>query len=326
MAAAIRPVVRRVAWRLAWLALVLTAAAGPASAQENPLAPDHPGAWRAPDVRVADLPAGARAAALAVAGQLYDIVRRLPDMAPKTGFDVIPHTFVTFDNVDRTDNPRLPKFVRIEVTANLVPWERSARGVEANERDTAGSVTVVVNGLEHTGTAPKGDGWSDERGTFIESPEEPVETKHGFPVYQEGNLDRWVFMRRHDVPLLAPVTRARYLQAEIRLKREELAKVEARRARIPAGVPASVVATVDEALGQLRSQVADLQREAASPHSSGDGPAVFTFNPALLDPALPPSTPQTLSVRVRGNDELFPGLGDRLDAQLDWAALSVLLR
>ncbi len=337
--------------RLAGIAAVAAVAGlGPSlmSAQEHPLVKDRPGAWRAADVRAAALPADTRGAALAVADRVLAIVRRMPAMAPAAGFEAVPHTFVTLENADQSDNPRLPKFARIEVTVNLVPFERTASGVEGNERDTAGSVTVVVNGLEHVGAMPKGEGWADEQGAFIQDPEEPVEMAHGFPVYQDGNLDKWLLMRRHDVPVLAPVSRERYLSVLIRQRQDEVKRVEERRAKIPAGVPASVVATVDEALTQQRAQLAVLQKQLSSMSAAdrrsptilgssgageplsfvtpGEGNAVVFFNPALMDPKLGPAAPQTLSVRVRGNDDLFPDLGARLEEQIDWAALNGLLR
>jgi hypothetical protein len=272
----------------------------------------------------------------------------MPAMVPPAGFEIRPHTTLTLENVDQSDNPRLPKFAGVEVTVNIVPFERASRGVEGNERDTAGSITLVVNRLEYTGATARGDRWADDNGAFIQDPEEPVETKHGFPVYQQGNLDKWLFMRRHDVALLAPVTRERYLQVAISRQQEDLKKAEDRRAKVPAGVPASIVATIDEALSHQRAQLAVLQKQysamspgdrraAAVVGSSGDGEpvnfvapgegtGVFSFNPLLMDPKLPPAAPRTLSVRVSSNEDLFPGLGARLDEQLDWMALSGLLR
>ena len=311
-------------------------------AQEHPLVPDRPGSWSAPDVRAGGLPPDTRTAALAVASQIVEIIKRMPAMAPANGFQVVQHTSVVVESADGSDNPKSPKFVRIEVSANLAPYERTTRGVEVNERDTAGSVTVVVNSLSYTGTMPME--WRDEQGYFIQDPEEPLETRHGFPVYQEGNLDKWLFMRRHDVPIVTPVARERYLRVAIARAQDEAARVEERRAKVPAGVPAAVIATIDEGLSHQKTRLANLQQQLRSMTaderrapavigtSTGDEPVAFvgagegntivSFNPALMDPKLPPAAPQVISVRITSNDDLFPGLGERLDQQLDWAALN----
>jgi hypothetical protein len=324
------------------LTILLAAGFATVGAQEHPLAPDRPGSWSAPDVRAGGLPPDVRTSALAAANQIVEIIRRMPAMAPANGFQVVQHTSVVVESADGSDNPRSPKFARIEVSANLAPYERTTRGVEVNERDTAGSVTVVVNSLSHTGTMPMG--WQDEQGGFIQDPEEPLETRHGFPVYQEGNLDKWLFMRRHDVPIVTPVTRERYLRVVIARAQDEVARVEERRAKVPAGVPAAIVATIDEAVShqktrlanlqqQLRSMTADERRSPAVVGTStgdepvafvgaGDGSPIVSFTPALMDPKLPPATPQVISVRITSNDDLFPGVGERLDQQLDWAALN----
>ena len=60
-------------------------------AQEYPLVPDRPGSWSAPDVRGATLPPEARAAAVALANQLFEIIRRVPAIAPAAGFQVVQH-------------------------------------------------------------------------------------------------------------------------------------------------------------------------------------------------------------------------------------------
>jgi hypothetical protein len=317
-------------------------------AQEHPIVRDHAGGWRAPDVRTVAVPADVRAAAVRVADALMAIIRRAPSMAPAAGFEVVPHTFIRVDNIDRSDNPKLPTFVSIQVTANLAPFERIGAAVAANERDTAASVTMLVNDLSHTATTPMGDDWADPQGGFITDADDPVETSHGFPVYQDGNLDKWALIRRHDLPVLAPVSRERYLLVAITHARSNLARAEAHRAAIPAGVPANLVATIDDGIGHMKTQAANLQRQldrmSAAEHRlpaivgspSGDDPAPFVdagegssvrfYNPALFDSALPPATPQTLSVRMSGNDDLIPGLADTLNGELDWDALAKIVR
>ncbi len=336
--------------RSTWIVLALAAVLGEPSpfGQEHPLAADHPGAWAAPDLRAGNLPPAARTAALAVEKQIEDVLRRMPVMAPAAGFEVVPHIVLSLENVDRSNNTHLPQVAAIQLTANIAPYERTNRGVDANERDTAASVTVAVNDLSYTGTTAMGDEWSDDQGAFIQSPEDPVDTRHGFPVYQEGNGDRWLLMRRRDVPVVAPVSRERYLLAVTKQAEEALGKAQARRAKIPAGVPAEIVATIDDAIAHEKTHVANLRQQyqgmtpgdrrlpavvGASDGDSGvnfvapgDGTAYFSFNPALIDPALPPATPQVMSIRLLSNDALFPGLGEKLDQQLDWAALAKLLR
>jgi hypothetical protein len=332
------------------LAVVCGAGLAPAPlhAQEYPLVADHAPSWSAPDVRGASLPPAARTAALAVAAQILDIIKRMPIMAPTPGFQVVQHTFLSEENIDHSENPHLPRLVTIQVTANLAPYERLKTAVEANERDTAGSVTIVVNDFDYTGTTLMGEGWSDDKGGFIQDPEEPVETRHGFPVYQEGNLDKWLLMRRHNVPVLSPLSRERYLLCLTKQVQDNLAKVEERRAKIPASVPSDIVATVDDAIAHGKAHVANLQRQyqgmstddrtrvAVVGSSEGDDPVAFvgagegnafyTFNPALVDPALPPATPQALSIRLLSNEDLFAGLGEKLEQQLDWDALARLVR
>ena len=190
--------------RFVFALFVLVALSRPTGlfAQEYPLVPDRPGSWSAPDVRGATLPPEARAAAVALANQLFEIIRRVPAMAPAAGFQVVQHTYLSLENIDRSDNPQLPAFVSLQVTANLAPYERVGQSVEANERDTAGSITIAVNNFDYTGTTPMGDAWGDDQGAFIQDPEDPVDTKHGFPVYQEGNGDKWLLMRRSQVPVL----------------------------------------------------------------------------------------------------------------------------
>ena len=335
---------------VAALALVCVAGLAPATlqAQEHPLAADHAPSWSAPDVRGAALTPGKRIAAVALSVALLDIIKRMPIMAPTPGFQVVQHTYISEENIDHSDNSHLPKLVTIQVTANLAPYERTKTGIEANERDTAGSVTIVVNDFAYTGTTPMGEAWTDDKGGFIQDPEEPVETRHGFPVYQEGNLDKWLLMRRHDVPVLSPLSRERYLLCLTRQVQDNLAKVQERRAKIPASVPSEIVATMDDAIAHAKAHLANLQRQyqgmsaddrrrpAVVGSSEGDDPVAFvgaeegkaihTFNPALVDPALPPTTPQALSIRLLSNEDLFAGLGEKLEQQLDWDALVRLVR
>jgi hypothetical protein len=53
---------------------------------------------------------------------------------------------------------------------------------QPNERDTVGSVTIRVNDLG----AVFGGGLDlqDDQGTFIRNPPDPVDTVHGYPVFE----------------------------------------------------------------------------------------------------------------------------------------------
>jgi hypothetical protein len=336
--------------RFAVLAFVCVAGLTPATlhAQEYPLVADHAPSWSAPDVRGASLPPATRTAALAVAAQLVEIIKRMPIMAPTPGFQVVQHTFLSEENIDHSENPHLPKLVTMQITANLAPYERTKTGVEANERDTAGSITIVVNDFAYTGTTPMGEVWADDKGGYIQDPEEPVETRHGLPVYQEGNLDKWLLMRRHKVPVVSPLSRERYLLCLTKQVQADLGKAQERRAKIPASVPADIVATVDAAIAHGKAHLANLQRQyqgmstddrrrpAVVGSSEGDDPVTFvgagegtafyTFNSELVDPALPPTTPQALSIRLLSNEDLFAGFGEKLEQQLDWDALARVVR
>jgi hypothetical protein len=321
-----------------WYALALTASLQQVSlqAQEFPLASNHPGSWSAPDVRAASLPPAAKTAGLAVAQQILDILHKAPVMSPAPGFAVVTHTFLALDN----------GLITVRVTANLAPYERTAQGVRPNERDTAATITVVVNDFSYTGTTAMGEAWRDDLGAFIHGPEDPVETQHGFPVYQEGNGDKWLLMRRRDVPVVAPVSRERYLLCLTMQVENELAKIEQRRAKIPPGVPASIAGEIDAAIGHQKRHLANLQRqyqqmsaadrrqpaivgasEGESPvNFAVDGTAIVYLNPALVDATLPTAAPQAISVHVAATAVPSADSADALDRQLDWAALKALLR
>jgi hypothetical protein len=235
------------------------------------------------------------------------------------------------------------------LTVNIAPYERMDQKVEANERDTAGSVTIRVNDLGPV--LGGGLDLQDDQGTFIRSPPDPVATVHGYPVFEEGNGDRWAIVRRNKVPFWAPVTCERYLLATIKADEDGLAKAQANRAKMPAGIPAAIVATVDEAIAQLQRRIANAKKAYAAmspaqraatayvgdrgdledapvfvkPVDDSPAPTVF-INPALIDPRLPRSAPQILAIRILANDELWPGMAEKLDKELEWAALDAFVR
>ncbi len=322
-----------------------------AIAQEHPLVKAQAGSWSITGpLRVGvrpEMTPDERTAVTAQVNTLLDVLKRMPAMAPPAGFQVIPHTFVSLDTLDRSGGKR-PVLVTSQLTLNIAPYERIDQKVEANERDTAGSVTIRVNDLGPV--LGGGLDLQDDQGIFIRNPPDPVATVHGYPVFEEGNGDRWVFILRNKAPFWAPVTCERYLLATIRTDEDALAKAQANRAKLPAGVPASIVATVDEAMGQLQRRVANARKayaamspaqRAATAYVGDRGdfedppvfvkagedapPATVYINPTLADARLPRSAPQILAIRILAKDELWPGMAEKLDQELDWAALDAFV-
>ncbi len=336
---------------LALLLLVLPARET-AMAQEHPLVKTQAGSWSITGpLRVGvrpEMTPDERTAVTAQINTLLDLLKRMPSMTPPAGFEVIPHTFVSLDTLDRSSGKR-PLLITNQLTVNLAPYERIDQKVEANERDTAGSVTIRVN--DPGPVLGGGLDLQDDQGTFFRNPPEPVDTVHGYPVFEEGNGDRWVFVLRNKVPFWAPVTCERYLRATIKTDEDGLAKAQANRAKVPAGIPPSILATLDEAIGHVQRHLANTRKayaamtpaQRAAPAYVGDrgdldeapvfvkagedapAPTVY-INPALLDARLPRSAPQILAVRILAKEELWPGMAEKLDTELDWAALDAFIR
>ncbi|HUL74137.1 MAG TPA: hypothetical protein VLT86_13605 [Vicinamibacterales bacterium] len=333
---------------LAFIALIGLIAIPTLAAQSKPLLTSHPGAWQpAPPITPRlpqDLSVGERAAITASVNQLLEIVRRMPAMAPPAGLAVVPHAFVDLLNLDHSEGKRV-KYVTAEIVVNLAPFEPVGRGgaVEAVEADRAAGLTLRVNDLAVL--LGSETGMADDQGAFIQRPEDPVDTIHGYPVYEEGNGERWVMIRRNEVPFFAPVTAERYMRATIAAHEKELADVRDRRARVPAGVPASVVATIDEAIASFGRRLKNDQDALAAmspadraaparlgafsgeeapvfaPADDTGATAVVYFNPALMSPGLPRTAPQLLSVNISASDDTWPGLKARLGSEVDWSAL-----
>jgi hypothetical protein len=274
----------------------------------------------------ADLSPDERIAITTSINQLIAIVRRTPPMAPPSGFAVVPHAFVEIQNFDHSEGKRVA-YVTADITLNLAPLVQNGRGAAApNERDTAAHVQIKVNDLQPLMGSELSLG--DDEGTFIENPPEPVETVHGFPLFEEGNGQRWILIRRNDVPFFAPVTAERFARATMAKTERELADARARRAKLPAGVPASIAATIDDAIAGFQEKLGEEQRalaamsasERAAPAHVADSAVVY-FNPALMTPGLPRATPQVLAVGIGASDAKSE-LAAKLDSELDWAALS----
>jgi len=296
------------------------------AAQSTPVVSSHPGAWQPAPPITPRLPqtlsVAERAAITASVNQLLEIVRRMPQMAPPAGFAVIPRGFVDVENLDHSEGKRVA-YVTADVVVTLAPFEQVARGaVEAVESDSAATITLKVNDLGPLMGSETGP--SDDQGAFIENPPAPVDTLHGYPVYEEGNGERWVMIRRNDAPFFAPVTAERSVRAAIAATEKELSDVRDRRARIPAGVPATVIATLDDAVAEMARKLKnDQDKLAAMSATDRAAPAagVLYFNPALMTPGLPRTAPQLLAVNVSVRGDAWPDLKARLNAEIDWAAL-----
>jgi len=140
------------------------------------------------------------------------------------------------------------------------------------------------------------------------------------------------------------------MQAVIKKADGELASAKGRRAKVPPGVPASILAEIDEGIHHLQTR-ADNDRRAYDALSSsaraapafivdpGDddaprcvgsdessGTAVVFFNPAILDARAGRAVPQVIAVKIEVNEDLWPGLTEKLDRELDWKALAALFR
>jgi len=305
------------------------AASGAAGQPEHPLAKDHPGAWRSgppvkPDVSRA-VAGDERAAAVAWVNELVELMHRTATLAPQAGFEVVPHANIALENLDRSDSKR-PAYVTAGIVLNLAPYEKTARGVEGNERDSAITLQIKVNDVSPVGGTQMTFG--DAEGHFIQDPSVESGTAHGLPVFEEGNGDKWVIVRRNDAPFYAPVSRERYLRVLAQKTEEEVNTLQARRARVVAFVPAQAQA-LDDHIADLQKKLADTKQALASVDRSApadvDGTPVFYINPALMDSRLPRSAPQIVAVSIRANEDLFPGLADAIDKEIDWAALKAFV-
>jgi hypothetical protein len=326
-------------------------------AQEHPYVPSHPGSWQSPpsvghDDFVFGFPAADRPAGSVLGNQLFAILRRMPEMAPPAGFEVFHHAYITFDRLDGTPDSKRPLYLDLLVTLNLAPYERTSHGVDGNERDTAGTVAVTANSLppmlRGNGITDMGKNWQDADGQLMQNPPAPDGAVHGYPMYKEGNGDTWVVMRRNDVPFYAPVSRERYLRLFMGYLQEQLAKGQQTRAKMSSGIPASVLATLDQGIAQLQKALDEVKsdyaamspqqrsspailaspREDGTPQFADDasgGTAVVYVNPALMDSRLPRTAPQILAIRFASDEEHWPGMLAKLENQLDWAALDKLL-
>ena len=111
---------------------------------------DHAGSWQQPLPMKPKLPAGLtreeQTSVTSRVNQLFETIRKMPEMAPPPGFQAMPRAFVSLQNADHSDGPR----VAIKVN-DLQPL--------------MGSETEM----------------QDDQGVFIRNPPEQAETVGGFP-------------------------------------------------------------------------------------------------------------------------------------------------
>ena len=318
-------------------------------AQEHPLLRDHPGGWNVQDQRIAqEFTPPERTAAAAVVAQIAGIVRQAPSLGAPRGFDVLQHASLELD-VPGNGSAR-PKVMSGLLTFNLAPYESGARGPIPNERDTAVSIKIAVNDLSMVTGGTINEGYltlGDEQGDFWKDAPDPDDTKHDAPVYAQGD-DHWVILRGHDVPILTPVSRERYLTYRLRLIKTQIDHAETNLAKLPQNDPtlAGPVATIREQLGLMHALQQTLQHnldamskddrqapavvtlDAANeaPEFGEGGKAIVYLNPALFDPKRPRTAPQVLAISLVGDEDHWPGLAAKIDQELDWAALLKVVR
>jgi hypothetical protein len=317
--------------------------------QEHPLLRDHPGGWNVKDQRLSqEFTAAERAAAAAFVTQVADILRGAPSLTTPRGFDVLQHSALELD-VPGNGSAR-PKMISGLLTFNLAPYESGPGGPLPNERDTAVSIKIAVNELSMVtgGEITQGNvTFGDEQGDFLKDAPDPAETKHDAPVYEQGD-DRFVILRGHDVPILAPVSRERYLAYRLRAVKTQIDHAEASLAKLNQNDPmlAGPLATMREQLSVMHALQQKMQHDldtmstddrqtpavvtldaATEPPEFGDGgSAIVYLNPALFDPKRPRTAPQVLAVSIVGDEDRWPGLAAKIDQELDWAALLKLVR
>ncbi len=277
------------------------------------------------------------------------MLKRTPTLGDLHGYDVIQHASVRLDQF--ANGAARPTVVNGSLTFNLASYETMPGGVAANERDSAVQIRVGVNDLTVAtgGTISEGSVvFGDDQGDFLKGVPETGEPRHGAPVYEQ-NYDRWVVLRRNDVPLFVPVSRERYLRYSIRRTDAQLTKGRETLARLPAGdaILAGPLATLKQLVSDLealssalhrqldamtpaeRAAAANVTQESAmTPPAfggAGEGDAIVYLNPALIDTTLPRSTPQVLVITITGDEDHWPGLAARIDREIDWTALARVL-
>ena len=310
---------------------------------------DHPGGWNVKDQRIAqDFTPAERTAAAAFVSQVADILRGAPSLKTPRGYDVLQHSTLELD-VPGNGSAR-PKVMIGLLTFNLAPYESGPAGPIPNERDTAVSIKIVVNDLSMVTGGEITQGYvtfGDEQGDFWKDAPDPAETKHDAPVYEQGD-DRFVILRGHDVPILAPVSRERYVTYRLRAVKAQIDHAEANLAKLNQNdaMLAGPVATIREQLSAMHALQQKMQHDLdtmskddrqapavvaldtanEAPEFGDGGSAIVYLNPALIDPKRPRTAPQTLAISIVGDEDHWPGLAAKIDQELDWTALLKLVR
>jgi hypothetical protein len=318
-------------------------------AQEHPLLRDHAGGWIVQNQQLAtDVASADKAAAAALVADVANILKQAPTLKTPRGYDVYQHSSFA---LDRPGNATArPAVLAGILTFNLAPYESGASGPVANERDTAVQIKVAVNDLSMVtgGTMTEGRlTFGDDQGDFWRDTPEPSATLNGAPVYEQ-NSDHWIVLRAHEVPIVTPVSRERYLAFRQRLAKDAADHAQQNLARLNTNDPALAgpLAIMREQIAALRAAEQTIQQQLAAmspadrqapalvtsesqtqPPQFGDGgtPVVY-LNPALFDPTRPRGTPQVLAVSIVGDEDHWSGLASKIDREIDWEALRKLLR
>lgn len=328
---------------------LLTFASATLVAQEAPYLRDHPGGWVVQSQGLAsELTPADKTAAAALVTAVADILKQAPTLKTPRGYDVFQHSSLELDRPGHAT--ARPAMLAGLLTFNLAPYEGGARGATPNERDSAVQIKIAVNDLSMItgGTMTEGRlPFGDEQGDFWRDTPESNATLHGAPVYEQ-NDDHWVVLRAHDVPIVAPVSRERYLAFRQRLAKDSADRAQQNVAKFDPNNPALAgpLATVREQVAALRANEQAIQKLIASmppadrqapalvtgesptePPQFGDGgTAVVFLNPALFDPARPRTAPQVLAVSIVGDEDHWGGLASKIDREIDWDGLRKLLK
>ena len=323
----------------------------PLTAQTYPLMPDEPGKWR-PDlpIKLQFEPGSTsvdQASATKWASQLLDVVHRTPYLTKPVGIEVVSKAAAGLDNLDHTAGLKRTILMigMVQVSAN--PYEKTPQGAQPNSEDAAASIRIAVNDLSPINPGGLDEFFKDDQGRFYSTTKDLSGTNHGYPVYSDT-----VLMTRNKVPVLIPVSRGRYVQAKIVRFKERVANANARRAKLAGSqtIP-TAMSTLDEAIDAQQNYLDKLKAQyAAMTAAERDAPAIVTndggatnipefgepgdadgthivyINPALIDEKLPRSAVQILAVTIWTNKDLWPGLSEKLDQQLDWSALAKILQ
>lgn len=329
--------------------LALAAFASTLVAQEPPYLRDHPGGWVVESQRFApELTAAEKTAATTLVTEVAELLKQAPTLKTPRGYDIYQHSALELDHPGNAS--ARPAVLSGILTFNLAPYEGGTRGAIPNERDSAVQIKIAVNDLSMITGGTMNEGrlpFGDEQGDFWRDTPESTATLHGAPVYDQ-NDDHWIVLRAHDVPIVAPVSRERYLAFRQRLAKDEADHAQQNVARLNANDPALAgpLATVREQVAALRANEQAIQKQIASmspaerqmpalvtgesptepPQFGEGGTAIVGLNPALFDPARPRTAPQVLVVSIVGDEDHWAGLAAKIDREIDWDALRKLLK